>query len=113
MISSIISTNSNITGLLMTKFELIEALAEQHNLSIKNAKSIVATILETMASAMVRGERVEIRGFGSFGVRDYESYTGRKPRTGEAITVAPKKLPFFKPSMELREQVNDGYKKKY
>ena len=60
---------------------------------------------------MVRGEGVEIRGFGSFHVRQYETYTGRNPTTGEGIAVTPKKLPFFKVGKELREQVNASYHK--
>jgi len=96
----------------MTKSELIEALAKEQNLSPKDAKAIVETILETMASALARGESVEIRGFGSFQVREYETYTGRNPKTGEKIAVTPKKLPFFKVGKDLREQVNANYSKK-
>ena len=90
----------------MTKTELIDALAEQQNISAKEAKSIVDTIIETMADALARGHNVEIRGFGSFQVRDYDAYTGRNPKTGAEITVAPKRLPFFKAGKELRERMN-------
>ena len=67
------------------------------------------TILETMAEALVRGENVEIRRFGSFQIREYETYTGRNPKTGYKVKVAPKKLPFFKVGKELREQVDASY----
>ena len=90
----------------MNKSELIEAMAEQLNLPSKTATSIVNTILEAMADALVRGENVELRGFGSFTVREYETYTGRNPKTGEQIKVKPKKLPFFKVGKELKEAVD-------
>ncbi len=93
----------------MIKSELIEALAEQQNLSMSEAKSIVNTILETMTDALVRGDGVEIRGFGSFQVREYATYTGRNPQTGTTAIVKPKKLPFFKVGKNLREQVNDNF----
>ncbi len=93
----------------MIKSELIQALAEQQNLSVHEAKSIVNTILETMADALVRGDNVEIRGFGSFQVREYASYTGINPKTGTKTKIKPKKLPFFKVGKELREQVNDTF----
>ena len=96
----------------MKKSELIEALAEEQNLPVREARSIVETILETMAEALVRGENVEIRGFGSFQVREYESYTGRNPKSGDTIKVTPKKLPFFKVGKELREQVNERFQHK-
>ncbi len=96
----------------MTKSELIEALAEQQNLSVRDAKGIVETILETMAESLVRGENVEIRGFGSFQVREYATYTGRNPKTGGKIKVTPKRLPFFKVGKELREKVNASYHNK-
>lgn len=90
----------------MNKSELIEAMAEKLNLPSKTAASIVNTILESMADALVRGENVELRGFGSFTVREYETYTGRNPKTGEQIKVKPKKLPFFKVGKELKEAVD-------
>ena len=90
----------------MNKSELIEAMAEQLNLPSKTAASIVNTILETMTDALVRGEHVELRGFGSFTVREYETYTGRNPKTGELIKVKPKKLPFFKVGKDLKDAVD-------
>ena len=89
----------------MNKSGLIEALAVRHDLSLKKAEEVVNAIFETLAHALRSGERIEIRGFGSFVVNEYKSYTGRNPKTGEAIAVKPKKLPFFKVGKELRERV--------
>ena len=92
----------------MTKSELIEALAlKQTHLTQKDIDSAVKTLLEHMAQSLAGGERIEIRGFGSFIVREYNSYDGRNPNTGEIVQVKPKKLPFFKVGKELRESVND------
>lgn len=98
----------------MNKSELIEALADKTNMPIREAGSITNTLIETMTDALVNGESIEIRGFGSFVVKEYESYTGRNPKTGQKIKVSPKKLPFFKVGKELRERVNNsaGSKKK-
>lgn len=89
----------------MNKSELVEALATQKGLSFKKAEEIVNTIFDSMTQALVKGDRIEIRGFGSFVVRDYKSYTGRNPKTGDLIEVKPKKLPFFKVGKELKERV--------
>ena len=90
----------------MNKSELVEALAVKYGLSLKKAEEVVNAIFETLANALRAGERIEIRGFGSFVVNEYKSYTGRNPKTGEAIEVKPKKLPFFKVGKELRERVS-------
>ena len=92
----------------MNKSDLIEALALDQNLPVKTAEAIVATMLEAMTETLVNGSNVEIRGFGSFTVREYKSYDGRNPRTGKKIEVKPKKLPFFKVGKDLREAVNNG-----
>ncbi|MDH4318663.1 MAG: integration host factor subunit beta [Desulfobulbaceae bacterium] len=92
----------------MNKSELIEALAEDIKVPIREAASITNTIIDAMSDALSREESIEIRGFGSFVVKEYESYTGRNPKTGEKIKVAPKKLPFFKVGKDLREQVNEN-----
>jgi integration host factor subunit beta len=94
----------------MNKSELIEALAQNQGLPIKTAASIVNTILDTMIETLVKGESIELRGFGSFTVKDYETYTGRNPKTGAQILVKPKKLPFFKVGKELRESINANRK---
>lgn len=90
----------------MTKTDLINKLADQMSLPVKDAKSIVDTIIETMTEALAEGRGVELRGFGSFQLRNYEAYSGRNPKTGEPIKVAPKKLPFFKVGKDLRERIN-------
>ncbi len=90
----------------MNKSELIEALAEEIKVPIREAASIANTIIDTMSESLAKGDSIEIRGFGSFVVKKYDSYTGRNPKTGEKIKVSPKKLPFFKVGKDLREQVN-------
>ena len=96
----------------MNKSELIEALAEKINIPIREAGLITNTLIDTMSEALTKGESIEIRGFGSFVVKEYDSYTGRNPKTGEKIKVAPKKLPFFKVGKDMREKVNAKVKKK-
>ena len=91
----------------MNKSDLISTLAKKKNLSIKEASSIVNTILETMTDVLAQGKSIEIRGFGSFSVKEYEAYEGMNPRSGEKIKVQPKKLPFFKVGKDLREKVNE------
>jgi integration host factor subunit beta len=90
----------------MNKSELVEALSVTRGISFKKAEDIVNAIFDSMAQALIEGDRIEIRGFGSFVVRDYKSYTGRNPKTGELIEVKPKKLPFFKVGKELKERVS-------
>ena len=90
----------------MNKSQLIEALAKDQNLAIKKAEEVVNTVFGNMEEALVRGERVEIRGLGSFKVKSYEGYNGRNPKTGEIIKVTPKRLPFFKVGKELKERVD-------
>ncbi len=91
----------------MTKFQLIQKIMERSNsLSQQDAKTIVNTVFSAMANALARGERIEIRGFGNFTVRNYQAYQGRNPRTGTKVDVAPKKLPFFKVGKELKERVD-------
>jgi integration host factor subunit beta len=90
----------------MNKSELIKTLAEQKDLHIDEASKIVNAFIDSIKQSLVRGERVEIRGFGSFKVKDYKGYTGRNPKTGEIVDVIPKKLPFFRPGKELKEYLN-------
>ncbi|EAT15360.1 HU family DNA-binding protein [Desulfuromonas acetoxidans] len=91
----------------MNKSELIEALSLEKDLTYKRAEEIVNLMFDSMTQELVKGGRIEIRGFGSFVVKDYKSYTGRNPKTGEAIQVKTKKLPFFKVGKELRERVDN------
>ena len=90
----------------MNKFELIAALSRESNLSKDEAAQVVQLFFDSMAEALINGDRVEIRGLWSFSIRKYEGYTGRNPRTGEKVRVKPKKLPFFKCGSELKERVN-------
>ena len=92
----------------MTKSDLIEELSKQIDSPIQEASGIVNTILQTMTQSLVNGENIEIRGFGSFSVRHYDSYAGRNPKTGEKTVVKAKKLPFFKVGKDLREAVDGG-----
>jgi integration host factor subunit beta len=92
----------------MNKSELVEALAAENGLTYKKAEEIVNLIFDSMAETLSDGGRIEIRGFGSFVVKDYKSYQGRNPKTGEMIKVRPKRLPFFKVGKELRERVNSA-----
>lgn len=91
----------------MNKSELILALAKKENLTKQKAEEVINTIFDSMVDALLTGERIEIRGFGSFMVREYGSYTGRNPKTGESISVSPKKLPFFKVGKEMKKIVDN------
>jgi integration host factor subunit beta len=92
----------------MTKSELTEALSSELNITSTNATGIVNTILDSMIHELVNGGNVEVRGFGSFTVREYESYEGKNPKTGKKTYVKAKKLPFFKVGKAFREAVNNG-----
>jgi integration host factor subunit beta len=90
----------------MNKFDLIQALKNSNNLSRLEAEKIVTLFFNQMAEALAQGERVEIRGLCSFFVKKYKAYTGRNPKTGEKVRIAPKKLPFFKVGKELKDRVD-------
>lgn len=93
----------------MTKSELIAALAEANpHLTARDVETIVATIFDQISQALARNERVELRGFGAFTVKQRVARTGRNPRTGEAVAVDEKVVPFFKAGKELRNRVNKG-----
>ena len=93
----------------MTKRDLIDEVVKLFpRFSRRDAEVIVNEVFESLTQALVRGERIEIRGFGSFSIRAYKEYQGRNPRTGEAVHVRPKRLAFFKVGKELRERVNNG-----
>jgi len=93
----------------VTKSELIERISEKLKLPNGKAEQIVNCVFDSMVKALQDGEGIEIRGFGSFTVREYKAYEGRNPRTGETVHVAPKRLPFFKVGKDLRERVNAAY----
>ena len=95
----------------MTKSDLVELLSEKASLPKGRAEELVNCVFDSMEKALRSGERIEIRGFGSFEIRDYKAYEGRNPRTGSAVAVKPKRLPFFKVGMELKERNNDSREK--
>ena len=90
----------------MNKSQLIEVLAKKEGLTLKNAELVVNTFFDAITDGLAEDSRAEIRGFGSFKVKNYEGYTGRNPKTGEVIEVSPKKLPFFKVGKELKDRVD-------
>ena len=90
----------------MNKLDLISELKTEANISKQEAARVVQLFFDHMAEAMARGERVEIRGLCSFFVKNYKSFTGRNPKTGEKVTIKPKRLPFFKSGKELKNRVD-------
>ncbi len=96
----------------MTKSELIDAFANRVQMSKTRAEQVISEIFDSMTDALRRREGIEIRGFGSFSVREYKAYSGRNPRTGERVEVAPKRLPFFKVGKALKELVEGGIEKR-
>lgn len=90
----------------MNKSDLIEALSNKEDLTEKAASDTINLIFQGFTEAMKKGDRIEIRGFGSYSVREYDAYTGRNPKTGKTTAVKAKKLPFFKVGKELKEKVN-------
>ncbi|ARU57504.1 MAG: integration host factor subunit beta [Pseudomonadales bacterium] len=98
----------------MTKSELVEIIAsKQAQLNIKDVELAVKTIIEHMSQALSQGDRIEIRGFGSFSLHYRAPRTGRNPKTGDAVQLTAKHVPHFKPGKELREQVNNSLKAGY
>ncbi|MBW1869685.1 MAG: integration host factor subunit beta [Deltaproteobacteria bacterium] len=90
----------------MTKSELVEALSKAEDLTKTKSEEVVNVFFGEMVNALAGGDRVEIRGLGSFKVKHYDGYSGRNPKTGKQIKVKPKKLPFFKCGKELKERVD-------
>jgi integration host factor beta subunit len=94
-------------GITMTKSGLIESVAEKTpHISKKDTEVVVNTIFDAMTDALRRGERIEIRGFGSFQVKVREARDGRNPKTGEMVNIPAKRTPFFKVGKELKEMVD-------
>jgi len=91
----------------MNRSDLIDAVARQKSLPRKRAEDAVSALFDALSEALREEQRVEIRGFGSFTVRRYDPYTGRNPRTGEAVEVPAKRAPFFRVGKELRDLIND------
>jgi integration host factor subunit beta len=90
----------------MNKAELVEGLRKETGLTRVKAEEVVELFFNEMSDALARGDRVEIRGLCSYHVKKYRAYSGRNPKTGETIQVAPKKLPFFRCGKELKEMVD-------
>lgn len=90
----------------MNKSDLVELLAKERELPLRKAEEIVNLFFETMTKALVQGDRIEIRGFGSFMVKRYRGYIGRNPKTGDKIEVKDKLLPVFKTGKELRDRAD-------
>ncbi len=103
------SENNGVAGRAMTKSELIEIIAaKQKHLPAKDIELAVKQMLEIMSDALAGGERIEIRGFGSFSLHFRPPRQGRNPKTGEAVALAGKYVPHFKPGKDLRERVDAG-----
>ena len=90
----------------MNKSELIKVFAQRFNTPDTEAADFVNVFFDRIRQALLEGERVEIRGFGSFAVREYEGYTGRNPKSGQSVAVGPKRLPFFKAGRRLKDHLN-------
>jgi len=90
----------------MTKSVLIDLLASRANIPKVESEKIVNSFFDAMVEALKRGESIEIRGFGSFRVRQYKPYTGRNPKTNQSVEVPSKRLPFFRVGKELKELIN-------
>ena len=90
----------------MNKTNLIKQVSERNKIQLNVAKVIVDTIFNGMSESLEKGQRIEIRGFGTFVVRHYRAYKGRNPKTGESVDIPPKKLPCFKVGKELKEMVH-------
>jgi integration host factor subunit beta len=90
----------------MTKAELVEEVSKVSDLTKKHSEIIVETVFQSIIDALQRGEKIELRGFGSFRLRQRESRKGRNPKTGERVDVPPKRVPYFKPGKELKDLIN-------
>jgi len=92
----------------MTKADLIDEVSRVSELTRKDSETIVESIFDSVVRSLRAGDKIEIRGFGSFRTRQRRARVGRNPKTGERVEVPPKKIPFFKPSKELKDLVNSG-----
>jgi integration host factor subunit beta len=91
----------------MNKSQLIKTLSDRKNISLDEAAVIVNTFFDSIKDSLKNGDRVEIRGFGSFKIKEYQGYQGRNPSTGEMVQVKPKRLPFFRVGKDLKEYLNN------
>ena len=92
----------------MNKSQMVEVLAKREGMTVKAAEQLVTIFFDSITEALIKGDRVEIRGFGSFRVKSYDGYQGRNPKTGKVIQVEPKRMPAFKVGRELKERVDNG-----
>ena len=92
----------------MTKAELVDEVAKTSDLTRKHSEVIVEAVFTSIIDALQKGDKIELRGFGSFRIRRRDSRTGRNPKTGAGVMVPAKKVPHFKPGKDLRERVNEG-----
>ena len=93
----------------LTKSDIMEKLARLRGINLRDAERSVNAAFDSMSKALAKGNRIEIRGFGSFQAKDYDQYAGHNPKTGVPIIIAAKRLPFFKPGKELKERVGRKY----
>jgi integration host factor subunit beta len=91
----------------MTKAELVEEVSRVSDLTKKHSEVIVDTVFQSIITALQRGEKIELRGFGSFRLRQREPRKGRNPKTGDRVDVPPKRVPYFKPGKELKDLINE------
>ena len=91
----------------MTKADLVEKIAERATLSKKDSETVVNTVFQCIIDSLARGDKVELRGFGSFRTRERRSRVGRNPKTGDRVDVPEKKVPFFKPGKNLKKLINE------
>jgi integration host factor subunit beta len=92
----------------MTKAELVEEVSRVSDLTKKHSEVIVDTVFQTIVDALHRGDKIELRGFGSFRLRQREPRKGRNPKTGDKVDVPPKRVPYFKPGKELKDLINQS-----
>ena len=93
----------------MTRSELIEKVSLRADIPKDKAAEVVREVIDGMTEALRRGERIEIRNFGNFVVREYGSYIGRNPKSGDQVVVPPKKMPFFRAGLELKRMINSDH----
>ena len=96
----------SLVPVLMTKAELVEEVSRVSELTKKHSEVIVETVFQSIIDALHRGEKIELRGFGSFRLRKREPRKGRNPKTGDKVDVPPKSVPYFKPGKELKDLIN-------
>ena len=101
--------NDEAKGSVMTKAGLVDEVARNVQLTKKQAEAIVNVVLDSIVESLRDGEKIELRGFGSFRIRSRKSRTGRNPKTGAKVDVPSKRIPYFKPGKELKELINPGH----